>query len=121
VLVGAVLAVVERLQVSSSIGLTILYVLISISAGAAIAAQPTINAELTNRLKSRPQRIALYSFFCGTLIILILWGILILADPDIRDPEPQDSEWWMWMGGALGASYVTASTILAPRIGVAIF
>ena len=49
----------------------------------------------------------------------VVWGILALVDP----PESrwEEAEAWMYFGGPLGASYVVASILFAPIIGVANF
>ena len=59
------------------------------------------------------------TFFLGSCVMAVVWGILALVDP----PESrwEQVEPWMYFGGPLGASYVVASILFAPIVGVANF
>jgi transporter family-2 protein len=121
VLVGAVLAVVERLQLSGSAGLLVLYILISLLAGTLVSIQVCFTNAFTRRRGTLPHRTALLAFFTGGTIGWTVWGIALAAFPRIRDPDFAATAWWMYFGGPLGASYVLASVAVAPLLGVALF
>ncbi|MGI8995311.1 MAG: DMT family transporter, partial [Pyrinomonadaceae bacterium] len=58
---------------------------------------------------------ALVSFAVGTLALFAYCVAL-------RQPAPSfgvmmQAPWWVWIGGFFGAFFVTAATILVPRIG----
>lgn len=89
-------------------------VLLAFVAGAAIAAQPGINATLGRGLGG-PVLASLVSFAVGTLAL----AIVALAR---REAMPSGSAiagipTWAWTGGLLGAFFVTVSIIAAPRLG----
>ena len=49
------------------------------------------------------------------------WFLVVLA---LRVPIPianawSASQWWLWTGGLLGALYISAAVVLAPRLGAA--
>jgi|GEM_PF-57067 len=121
VIVGAVLAVVERLQVSGSAGLLILYVCLSIAAGSGTSIQVAITSAFTKRYGTYPHRTALLAFSVGALVSSIIWGVALIADEDIRSPNFDESTWWMYMGGILGAYYVAISVAVGPVIGLPVF
>ena len=91
-----------------------LYVLLAITAGAMLPFQYGINAQLSHWLSS-PVRAAFVSFLVGTLVLLLL-SVLV------RKPVPGAAKlgavpWWVWLGGLLGAYYVTGSIFTAPKLG----
>lgn len=88
--------------------------LLAFVAGAAIAAQPGINATLGRGLGG-PILASLVSFAVGTLAL----ALVALAR---RDALPNGAALagiplWAWTGGLLGAFFVTVSIIAAPRLG----
>jgi bacterial/archaeal transporter family-2 protein len=62
-------------------------------------------------------RAAFASFFVGTLVLLAAAALVFRPLPtwDRLGAAP----WWVWVGGALGAFYVAASIVTAPRLGAA--
>ena len=91
-----------------------LYLLLAITAGAMLPFQYGINAQLSHWLSS-PVRAAFVSFLVGTLVLLLL-SVLV------RKPVPGAAKlgavpWWVWLGGLLGAYYVTGSIVTAPKLG----
>ena len=90
--------------------------LFALLAGALIALQFGVNAALRGYLGSgSPFYATLVSYAVGTLASLACllavrpalpaWG-RVLAAP-----------WWVWTGGAIGVGYVSASVLLAPKLG----
>jgi len=90
------------------------FLLLALAAGTFMPIQAGIN----NRLAGLVDGVipaAFVSFLVGTLVLGAVlavtgqgvpWGRALPAGP-----------WWYWIGGALGAFFVTATVILAPRIG----
>ncbi|MGH9944471.1 MAG: DMT family transporter [Pyrinomonadaceae bacterium] len=91
-----------------------LYLLLAALAGAFMPVQAGINSQLA-RWMSHPVQAAFVSFAVGTLALFAYCVAL-------RQPVPSlghlgATPWWVWTGGLLGAFFVTAATILVPRIG----
>jgi transporter family-2 protein len=91
--------------------------LLGVLAGAFVAVQAPVNAELARGLGSTIAA-ATVSFLAGAIVL----GILTLAFSraqgtviDWRVPAP----WLFIVGGCLGAVYVTSTIILIPRLGAA--
>ena len=90
--------------------------LFALVAGALIALQFGVNAALRGFLGSESPFYATFvSYAVGTLASLAC----LLA---VRPALPAWSRvlavpWWAWTGGAIGVGYVTASVLLAPKLG----
>lgn len=82
-------------------------------AGALLPIQAGMNARLREVLGS-PFRASLVSFLVGTLVLLVL-ALLLRGGP----AEPRQAPWWAWLGGVLGATLLTVTLILVPRLGAA--
>ncbi len=94
----------------------ILFLLLAIAAGVLLPVQAGLNAQLRSALGS-PIAAALISFFVGTAGLA---GVALL----LRTSLPLRSAWaattpWQWIGGLIGAVYVLAAIVLAPRLGAA--
>ena len=91
-----------------------LYLLFAVAAGAMLPVQFGVNSQLANWVGS-PIRAAFISFLVGTIALLIISAF-------VRKPLPSlarlaDVPWWVWIGGLLGAFYVTGSIVSAPKLG----
>jgi transporter family-2 protein len=118
VLAGAVAisrtdATVER--VPHHLGWTALGLL----AGAGLALQGPINAQLHDDLGA-PVTASAFSFLVATAVMGI---VLTTWQAATRAPRPHAPArvmpWWGWLGGFVGASYVTAVPLLIAQIGTA--
>ncbi len=94
----------------------ILFLLLALAAGALLPVQAGINAQLRSALGS-PVAAALVSFLVGTA------GLAAIALL-MRAPLALGRAWaatgpWQWSGGLIGAAYVLAAIVLAPRLGAA--
>ena len=94
--------------------MTWLYLLFAVAAGAMLPFQFGINSQLSHFVGS-PIRAAFVSFLVGTIALLIISAF-------VRKPLPSlarlgDVPWWVWIGGLLGAFYVTGSIVSAPKLG----
>ena len=90
------------------------FVLFGLAAGAMLPFQAGINAQLAVYLGS-PLRAALVSFAVGALVLLVVVALFARTLP--AGDRVSAAPWWTWIGGALGAFYVTGSITSAPRLG----
>ncbi len=93
-----------------------LYLLFAFAGGAALPFQAGINTQLAAWLQS-PVRAAFVSFFVGTVLLLVAAAFVFKPLPSWG--RVGDAPWWVWVGGALGAFYVAATIVTAPRLGAA--
>ena len=88
----------------------------AIIVGLVLPLQAGINAQLRIGI-GHPVLAALVSFSVGT-------AALALFAIGLRAPVPVSGSlsripWWQWTGGLLGAGYIAAAVVLAPRLGAA--
>lgn len=96
------------------------WIVLGLLAGAVLPIQGAINAQLRADLDA-PITAAAFSFVVAALAMAIALVVLLALR---RTPPPQPAglqrvPWWGWLGGACGATYVTAVFTLIPEIGVA--
>jgi len=94
----------------------IFFLLLALAAGVLLPVQAGLNARLRSALGS-PIAAALVSFLVGTAGLATIALLL-------RTPLPVGRAWaatspWQWSGGLIGAVYVLAAIVLAPRLGAA--
>ena len=97
--------------------MALVWSLLGILAGAFIAIQAPINAQLARGL-GLPVAAAFFSFLSGSVVLGIVTVAMTRAGGislDWKAPAP----WLFVAGGVLGGFYVTLSTILIPRLGAA--
>lgn len=96
--------------------MNLLALLLALLAGTLIALQFGVNAALRGALGSgSPFFATLVSYAVGTLVSL---GCLLALRPTLPLWERVlAAPWWAWTGGALGVGYVSASVLLAPKLG----
>ena len=90
---------------------------LGVLAGAFIAIQAPINAQLGRGL-GLPVAAAAFSFLSGAILLGIV-SFIYARTQDIALDFRAPAAWMFIAGGALGGTYVTIATILAPRIGTA--
>ena len=95
-----------------------LYLLLALVAGAVMPTQAATNNKMAVFLNDSPVLASFISFFVGTIALFIYvvasgtsLGALALA----KNATPV-----AWIGGILGAFFVTATVTLVPRLGVAL-
>jgi len=93
------------------------YLSIAFVTGAAIAVQALANSRLRFALGT-PVWAAIAQFIVG---LAALVAIAIVT----RQPAPDAGglsrmPWWGWVGGAIGALFITVSIVLTPRLGTAV-
>ncbi len=96
-------------------GLMLLAILVGLTAGCLLGAQPSVNGHLGRHVE-HPLQASLISFASGTAILFLL-SILSGNFPPVFLTPPRELPWWIWFGGAIGVVLVTTSLILVPRIG----
>lgn len=83
--------------------------------GMLLPLQALINAAM-GRQTFGPLFAALLSFAVGTGVLAVWW----MASRPVFEPAAlARAPWWAWTGGAIGAVYVAAATLLIPRMGAA--
>ncbi|MBP2661768.1 MAG: hypothetical protein H6Q69_4800 [Firmicutes bacterium] len=96
------------------------YYLLSLISGAALTTQVGINGKLLSNVGS-PVLTSFISFFVGTLglaiayIIAVYYGIQSV--PTLH--AFTQTNFWMWLGGLLGAFYIFVAIFCSPKIGFA--
>jgi transporter family-2 protein len=85
-------------------------------AGALIATQAGVNAQLARSLGS-PVLAATVSFVVGTLALAV-WALALYRQWPGK-AAALAAPWWAWTGGLLGAVFVLATAALARRLGAA--
>jgi transporter family-2 protein len=93
------------------------YLSIAFVTGAAIAVQALANSRLRFALGT-PVWAAIAQFIVGLAALAV---IAIVT----RQPAPDGGglsrmPWWGWVGGAIGALFITVSIVLTPRLGTAV-
>lgn len=92
----------------------ILLIAIAFMAGILIPVQAGINAQV-GRMVGHPLLGSLISFCVGTLGLFCVCLIMGLKLPTLA--QVQQIPPWLWIGGLLGAFFVTSSILLAPKLG----
>ncbi len=93
----------------------IVWSLLGVLAGAFLALQAPVNAELSRGL-GLPVAAAAISFLAGAIVLAGISTAIVRAEGmslDLRAPAP----WLFVAGGCLGGAYVTIATMLVPRVG----
>lgn len=94
----------------------IVALLLALLAGALLPVQTGINLQLRGAF-GQPIVAALVSFVVGTVGLALLVTVMRAPVP-VADAWDR-SAWWHWVGGLLGAVYIVAAIVLAPRLGAA--
>ena len=94
----------------------IVALLLALLAGALLPVQTGINLQLRGAF-GQPIVAALVSFVVGTVGLAILVAALRAPVP-VADAWERGA-WCHWVGGLIGAVYIVAAIVLAPRLGAA--
>lgn len=94
----------------------LLYILIALTAGVALASQSAINTQLAKAVGNEPIIATLISFAVGTILLffIALFKTDLWAGLTALPQQP----WWKLTGGALGALVVFTTVLLAPKLGI---
>src|SRR5438067_1360513 len=83
---------------------------------AALRVLAGVNSELARWVGS-PIRASFVSFAVGTIALFLL--SVSIFKPLPSGARLAEAPWWVWVGGGLGALYVAAAIVTAPRLGAA--
>jgi len=87
-------------------------VVMMVVSGAIMAFQAPINAALRKEVGTFES--SLISFMVGTMALVVV--VLLTREGSLS--KVKNVEWWQLLGGLIGAIFVTATLISAPKIGV---
>ncbi|MGD9609722.1 MAG: DMT family transporter [Desulfovibrionaceae bacterium] len=93
---------------------TLPYLILALAAGMFMPVQAGINTKLAGLVEGSIPA-AFVSFLVGTLALGLVLAAMGQGVPFGR--AWPIAPWWYWVGGTMGAFFVTATVILAPRIG----
>lgn len=93
---------------------TTLFILLGLLAGMSVPTQSGINAQLGLWTRS-PVLASAISFVVGTLTLVAYSLATRIPLPSLASIG--EHPWWIWVGGSLGAFFVTATIILVPKVG----
>jgi bacterial/archaeal transporter family-2 protein len=94
-----------------------LYIVLALVTGAGVAVQSLINARLRVVLGG-PFWAAIGQFVVGLALLILLAALTRQPSPTF-DEVPR-TPWWVWTGGAFGATFIVVSIVLTPRMGTAL-
>lgn len=92
------------------------YILLALAAGAMMPTQAATNNKMAAVVDS-PIVAAFLSFFVGTVALFIF--MLASGESVTNIAAARNAPAITWVGGVLGAFFVTSAVILVPRLGVA--
>ncbi|MBT32988.1 MAG: hypothetical protein CMO01_25295 [Thalassobius sp.] len=92
------------------------FMFMPILVGMGVVLQTGANTQLKQYVGS-PFLAALVSFTTGMLCVLVV-NLFVGSDfKQLGGAQIQQTSWWMWIGGALGAMFVTSAIVIAPKLG----
>ena len=94
----------------------LLLLLFAVVAGSFLPLQAGVNAKLAE-FAGGPVRASMISFFVGALCLALVVALFYRSGGHRAGQAP----WWAWIGGGLGAVFVTSSVVVPIRIGAAAF
>jgi transporter family-2 protein len=94
----------------------LLLVLFAVVGGLFLPIQAGVNTRLAHYVGG-PVRASMISFAVGAIALLVV----VLLFYRSGAVHARSAPWWAWVGGLLGAFYVTATVVVPVRIGAAPF
>lgn len=89
----------------------------AVCAGALFPVQSAVNAWLARGIGG-PIAATLVSFVSGLVVLLLLNALVFKQYPSLADLRAQPLP-LLWIGGTIGAIFLSANVFLAPRLGAA--
>ena len=100
-------------------GASLIVVAVTFVGGLGLAVQQAINGRVSNAARN-PISATFYNFFFGTAILVFAFaGAWAVTDTDAK--VIGGAPWWLFIGGALGITFITIAAWAVPKIGVLIF
>jgi len=96
--------------------ISLLLLLFAVVAGSFLPLQAGVNARLAHFVGG-PVRASMISFVVGAAALFLVVVLFYRSSGNRAGAAP----WWAWVGGLLGAFYVTATVVVPVRIGAAAF
>lgn len=96
--------------------ISLLLLLFAVVAGSFLPLQAGVNARLAHFVGG-PVRASMISFVVGAAALFLVVVLFYRSSGN----RAGDAPWWAWVGGLLGAFYVTATVVVPVRIGAAAF
>lgn len=96
----------------------VLLVVFAAIGGAAITVQAGLNSQVARTL-GHPLWATLVSLAVSVITILPMLVLFRAGVPNLS--QISGTPWWIWIGGALGAFFITAALIAAPQLGAVTF
>lgn len=93
-----------------------LYMILAVVAGAGLAVQVMVNAQLRTATGSTVWA-AILQFAVG---LAGLGATALILRESLPVGSLPRSPWWIWSGGLMGAVYILLSIVLVPRLGAAL-
>jgi transporter family-2 protein len=93
------------------------YLFVAFVTGAAIAVQALANSRLRFALGT-PLWAAIAQFIVGLAALVVI--AIVTRQPSADTGGLSRMPWWGWVGGAIGALFITVSIVLTPRLGTAL-
>ena len=94
------------------------FLLLAALGGAAITVQAGLNGQVA-RAMGHPLWGTLVSLSVSVLCVLPMLVVFRAGQPNLGNFG--GTPWWIWVGGALGALYITVALMVAPEIGAVTF
>ncbi len=94
------------------------WVTVVLLTGMMLPIQAAVNAKLRTFVLN-PIYSALISFMVGTLVLFIVGSFMASQGQVGNLRAAGNAPWWAWIGGALGALFVTMAILAVPKIGAA--
>jgi len=86
--------------------------------GSAITVQAGLNAQV-GRMLGHPLWATLVSLTVSVISIVPILVIFRVTPPNLSSFD--SAPWWVWLGGALGAFFITVALMTAPELGAVVF
>jgi transporter family-2 protein len=94
------------------------FIFLAVLAGIAMPTQATVNSRLAESVNHNPILAAFISFAVGTVALFLY--ILLTGIPLNQLAAAKDAPPVAWIGGFLGAFFVSVMATVVPRIGIAL-
>lgn len=91
-----------------------LYIVAGLALGCMIPVQSAINSQLGQQLK-HPLQASFISFSVGTLVLAVILSVFKIGFPFTK--HLCSISWYLFLGGAMGAVFVSAIIVLVPKTG----
>jgi transporter family-2 protein len=94
-----------------------LYLVLALATGAGVAVMAVFNARLGGLLGG--------PFWAAAAQFSVALSVVLSVALATRQPAPittglGGAPWWVWTGGVFSATFIVVSTLLTPRLGVAV-